>query len=218
MSEVDRILEANRTYAASFGGGDLEIPPARSVLVLTCIDARLDPAKILGLEIGDAHVLRNAGGRVTDDVVRSALISSWLLGTRAFLVIHHTDCGLTKFTDDVLHGMIRDATGIDVSDDDYLAFSDVDQSVRDDVARLGGMKTHPEDVTVAGHVYDVRLGELREVEPGGVIGRGSGGFRRRRLPSVEPRLPCFSVVLKQSADATTSDRNGSRSTLWIWTT
>ena len=163
--ELPAILEANQAYASAFDKGALEIPPARPVLVLTCIDARLDPARMLGLEIGDAHVLRNAGGRATGDAIRSALISSWLLGTREYLVIHHTDCGMTKFTDDVLHGMIRDATGVDVSDDEYLAFSDVDQSVRDDVARLRDVKTLPEGVTVAGLVYDVRTGELREVEP-----------------------------------------------------
>ncbi len=164
-SQLPAILEANRTFAASFDEGTLEIPPARAVLVLTCIDARLDPARMLGLEVGDAHVLRNAGGRVTDDVIRSAVISSWLLGTREFLVIHHTNCGMTLFTDDVLHGMIRDATGIDVGDDEYLSFSDVDESVREDVARLRDVKTLPEGVTVAGLVYDVGTGELREVEP-----------------------------------------------------
>ena len=167
MSELPAVLEANQAYASEFDKGALEIPPARPVLVLTCIDARLDPAKMLGLEIGDAHVLRNAGGRATDDAIRSASISSWLLGTREYLVIHHTDCGMTKFTDDVLHGMIRDATGIDVSDDEYLSFSDVDESVREDVARLRDVKTLPEGVTVAGLVYDVRTGELREVEPAG---------------------------------------------------
>jgi carbonic anhydrase len=165
MSELDSVLEANRAYAASFDRGALEIPPARPVLVLTCIDARLDPAEMLGLEIGDAHVIRNAGGRVTGDAIRSALISSWLLGTREFLVIHHTDCGMTKFTDDVLHGMIRDATGIDVSDENYLSFTDVEQSIRDDVAKLRDAKTFPEGITVAGLVYDVRTGELRAVEP-----------------------------------------------------
>src|SRR5918996_3272136 len=139
MSETPALLEANRSFAESFDKGDLQIPPSRGVLVLTCIDARIDPARALGLEIGDAHVLRNAGGRATDDTIRSATISSWLLGTREFLVIHHTDCGMTKFTDDVLHGMIRDATGVDVSDD-YLAFSDVEQSVRDDVALLRDVK------------------------------------------------------------------------------
>ena len=165
MTELERILETNRAFTSSFDLGALEIPPARLLLVLTCLDARLDPARMLGLEIGDAHVLRNAGGRVTDDVVRSAVVSSWLLGTREFLVIHHTDCGMTKFTDDVLHGMIQDATGIDVSDEEYLSFSDVDESVREDVARLRDLKTLPEGVTVAGLVYDVRTGALRETEP-----------------------------------------------------
>lgn len=165
MSELDTILEANRAYAESFDKAALEIPPARPLLVLTCIDARLEPAEMLGLQVGDAHVVRNAGGRVTDDAIRSALISSWLLGTREYVVIHHTDCGMTKFTDDVLHGMIRDATGVDVSDDEYLTFSDVERSVRQDVARLRDLKTLPEGVTVAGLVYDVRTGSLREVEP-----------------------------------------------------
>jgi carbonic anhydrase len=161
--ELATVLEANRAYADTFALGALEIPPARPLLVLTCIDARLDPAAFLGLGIGDAHVLRNAGGRVTDDVVRSAVISSWLLGTREFLVIHHTDCGMTKFTNDVLHGMVRDAIGVDVSDEDFLPFSDVEQSVREDVARLGDVKAFPDDVRVTGLVYDVRTGALSEI-------------------------------------------------------
>lgn len=165
MSEVPKLLEANEAFAASFDQGDLEIPPSRGVLVLTCIDARIDPAGILGLELGEAHVLRNAGGRATDDAIRSATISSWLLGTREYVVIHHTDCGMTKFTDDVLHAKIREATGADVSGDEYLSFSDLDQSLREDVARLRDLKTLPEGVTVAGFVYDVRTGVLREVEP-----------------------------------------------------
>jgi carbonic anhydrase len=164
MSEMSALLAANRDFVASFDEGDLQIPPARRVLVLTCIDARIDPAKALGLEIGDAHVLRNAGGRASEDAIRSAKISSWLLGTREFVIIHHTDCGMTMFTDDVLHSKIREATGTDVSHDEYLTFSDLDQSVRDDVARLRDLKTFPEGVTVSGFVYDVRTGELREVE------------------------------------------------------
>jgi carbonic anhydrase len=165
MSELPALLKANKAFAESFDKGDLEIPPSRGVLVLTCIDARIDPAKALGLEIGDAHVLRNAGGRATDDAIRSATISSWLLGTREYVVIHHTDCGMTMFTDDVLHEKIREATGADVSGDEYLSFSDLDQSVRDDVARLRDLNTLPEGVTVSGYVYDVRTGELREAEP-----------------------------------------------------
>ena len=159
------MLDANRSYAESFKAGDLEIVPARPVVVLTCIDARLDPATILGLEIGDAHVIRNAGGRATDDAIRSATISSWLLGTREFVVIHHTNCGMTLFTDDVLHEKIREATGIDVSDEGYLSFEDPEDSLREDVARLRDLKTLPEGVTVSGLMYDVRTGELREVVP-----------------------------------------------------
>ena len=160
---VTTVLEANRAYVDAFDRGELEIAPARPLLVLTCIDARLDPAAFLGLELGDGHVLRNAGGRVTDDVVRSAAISSWLLGTREFLVIHHTDCGMAKFTNEALQGMIRDATGVDVTDEDFLPFTDVEESVRDDVARLRDVKTLPEDVRVTGFVYDVRTGEISEV-------------------------------------------------------
>lgn len=164
MTEVPKLLEANEAYSKSFDQGDLEVAPSRGVVVLTCIDARLDPARMLGLELGEANVIRNAGGRVTADAIRSATISSWLLGTREYVVIQHTDCGMTKFTDDVLHEKIRDATGADVTGDEYLSFSDVDESVREDVARLRDVKTLPEGVTVAGFVYDVRTGELREVE------------------------------------------------------
>ncbi len=165
MAEVPKLLEANKAYAESFDRGDLEAPPSRGVVVLTCIDARIDPIQMLGLEIGEANVFRNAGGRVTDDAIRSATVSSWLLGTREYVVIQHTDCGMTKFTDDVLHEKIREATGVDVSGHEYLSFSDVDESVREDVARLRGVKALPEDITVSGYVYDVRTGELREVEP-----------------------------------------------------
>jgi carbonic anhydrase len=165
VSELQTMLDANRSFAESFGQGGLEVVPARPVVVITCIDARLDPAKILGLEIGDAHVIRNAGGRVTDDAIRSATISTWLLGTRELLVIHHTNCGMTLFTDDVLHEKIRQATGIDVSDEEYLSFADPEESLRQDVARLRDVKTVPDGLSVSGLIYDVRTGELREVEP-----------------------------------------------------
>ena len=104
-------------------------------------------------------------GRATDDAIRSLVISSWLLGTREFAVIHHTDCGMTKFTDEVLQGMIRDGTGQDVSAWEFLAFTDIDQSVRDDVDQLRGLDVLPEGVSVSGYVYDVRSGELKEVVP-----------------------------------------------------
>jgi carbonic anhydrase len=123
---------------------------------------------MLGLEIGDAHVIRNAGGRATDDAVRSLMISSWLLGTRDVLVIHHTDCGMTKFTDDVLVTMIKDQTGEDVSDRAFLSFSDVEASLREDVDAIRAVtKALPDGVSVSGHVYDVRTGEVSEVVPAG---------------------------------------------------
>src|SRR5262245_25226349 len=136
MGQLASVVEANQRFAESFDKGDLEIPPARNIAVLTCIDARIDPARALGLDIGDAHVIRNAGGRATDDAVRSLLISSWLLGTREFLVIHHTDCGMAKFTDQKMAEIITDRCGQDVSELDFLAFPDLDQSVWDDVVRV----------------------------------------------------------------------------------
>jgi carbonic anhydrase len=162
MSEVDRLKDANASFAERFDNGDLEIPPARPLVVLTCIDARVDPATSLGLDLGDAHVIRNAGGRATEDAIRSLLISSWLLGTREFAVIHHTDCGMTKFTDPVLRDMIRDQAGVEV-DMDFLSFEDPEQSARDDVDAIRGTKGFPDGVTVSGHVYDVRTGRLHEV-------------------------------------------------------
>jgi carbonic anhydrase len=163
----EELIEANQAYAAEFDKGDLEIPPAKGAVVLTCIDARIDPSSMLGLEVGDAHVIRNAGGRATDDAVRSLLISSWLLGTREFLVVHHTDCGMEKFTDDVLVGMVKDATGEDLSGVEFHTFSDLDQSVRDDVDAIRAERGLPEGVSVSGHVYDVRTGSIREVVPAG---------------------------------------------------
>ncbi len=164
MSELPKLMEANRAFSDGFNAGDLPMPPARPLAVLACMDARLHPERFLGLEIGDAHVVRNAGGRASEDALRSLLISSWLLGTREFVVIHHTDCGMLTFTDGVLQGSIREKTGVDVSDMEFLSFSDLDQSVRDDVERIrNAAKILPEDISVSGHVYDVKTGILREV-------------------------------------------------------
>jgi len=165
MGELQKMLQANETFAADFDKGNLEIAPARGVAILTCIDARIDPARALGLDIGDAHVLRNAGGRASDDAIRSLVISSWLLGTREFAVIHHTDCGMTMFTNDVLRDKIRDENGVDVGDTDFLPFPDLDQSVRDDVQTLRSLDSLPDGVEVSGYVYDVRSGAIREVVP-----------------------------------------------------
>jgi carbonic anhydrase len=165
MAEMTSMLEANERFAAGFDAAGLPLPPKRPVAVLTCIDARLHPELFLGLGIGDAHVVRNAGGRATDDAIRSLVISSWLLGTREFVVIHHTGCGMMAFTDDVLQGMIKDATGQDVSDMTFETFSDLDTSVVEDVERLRSLAILPEGVTVSGYVYDVDSGRLREVAP-----------------------------------------------------
>jgi len=166
MAALDELLAANRRYSAGFdrtGDGAKPAPPARHVAVLTCMDARLHPEEFLQLAVGDAHVIRNAGGRASDDAVRSLVISSQLLGTNAFIVIHHTDCGMLSFSNDDLRGKLRDTLGADASAIDFLPFSDLDQSVRDDVRSLLASPLIAPGITVSGFIYDVRSGELREV-------------------------------------------------------
>lgn len=164
MSVLSEMLEANARYAASFTKGDLPMPPGRKVAVLTCMDARLDPAKFLGLQEGDAHVIRNAGGRADLDAIRSLVISYKLLGTREFLVIHHVDCGMLTFSNEDLRKKLREDLGADASNIDFLPFSDLDQSVRDDVATLRASPLIPKDIPISGFVYDVRSGRLREIK------------------------------------------------------
>ena len=161
MSEVSTFLKANERYAASFAKGHLPMPPSRHVAVVACMDARLDPARVLGLEEGDAHVIRNAGGRAAD-AIRSLIISQQLLGTREVVVIHHTDCGMLTFTDAQLRQKVRDELGAE-TDTSFLSFSDVDQSVRDDVAAIRESRLLLKGVPVAGFVYDVKTGRLRKV-------------------------------------------------------
>lgn len=159
----ERLAEANRAYAEQFDGADVAKRPSAHVFVLTCMDARIDPLELLGLGLGDAHVMRNAGGRVSDDVVRSLVLSSTLLGTRHVLVIHHTDCGLGSTSEDGLRGQLREH-GVDVGNLWTGAFGDLDGSILEDVETL---RSHPligERVTVTGHVYDVHTGELRPVD------------------------------------------------------
>ncbi len=161
MSEVSTFLKANERYAASFAKGHLPMPPARRVAVVACMDARLDPARVLGLEEGDAHVVRNAGGRAAD-AVRSLVISQQLLGTREVVVIHHTDCGMLTFTDAQLKQKLRDDLGAE-TDIAFLSFSDLEQSVRDDVAAIRESRLLLRGVPVTGFVYDVKTGRLRQV-------------------------------------------------------
>ncbi len=162
MSVTDELIESNRTYAASFAKGDLPLPPARKVAVVACMDARLDPARMLGLEEGDAHVIRNAGGVVTEDVIRSLTISQTLLGTEEIVLIHHTDCGMLTFTDDELRARIERETGIKPAWAPE-AFADLDADVRQSTARIRASPFIPHRDRVRGFVYEVENGRLREV-------------------------------------------------------
>lgn len=166
MARFDEFKQANERYAAQFGAGDLPTPPARKVAVVTCMDARLQPEKFLGLELGDAHVIRNAGGRVSDDAIRSLVISERLLGTDEIVVIHHTECGMTTFKNEDLAAKIKEDLGVDVAGQDFLPFSGLEEGVREDVGKVRASELIPNDITVSGAIYDVKTGELREVVRG----------------------------------------------------
>lgn len=163
MATFDDFLTANQSYSQSFDRGNLPMPPARNVAVLTCMDARLHPEKFLGLDVGDAHVIRNAGGRASEDAIRSLVISERLLGTTEIVVIHHTDCGMVTFTNADLAAKIQQDLGVDVGDRDFLPFPDLEQSVRDDVAILRESPLIPQDIPISGAIYDVHSGTLQEI-------------------------------------------------------
>jgi len=163
MPVFDEFVADNAQYAQSFERGDLPMPPARQVAVLTCMDARLHPSKFLGLDLGDAHVIRNAGGRASDDAIRSLVISQRLLGTREIVVIHHTDCGMLTFSNEQLADKVQQELGVDVQGRDFLPFQDLAQSVRDDVATLRTSPLIPQDIVIHGAIYDVKTGALQEV-------------------------------------------------------
>jgi len=160
---LDEVRAANATYAEGFTKGDLPMPPGRKFAVVACMDARLDPAKALGLEEGDAHIIRNAGGRAVD-AIRSLVISQRLLGTEEVIVVHHTDCGMLTFDNDTLRGIVRERLGADASDIDFLPFSDVEQSVREDVELIRSSPFIPDEIPVTGFVYDVKTGKIHEIE------------------------------------------------------
>ncbi len=162
MSVTDDLLRNNEAYAESFEKGDLPLPPAKGVAVVACMDARLDVHKILGLEEGDAHVIRNAGGVITDDEIRSLAISQRLLGTREIILIHHTDCGMLTFTDDELKQQIHEDVGIKPHFP-MESFSDLEEDVRQSVARIQASPFVPNKDAVRGFVYEVETGRLREV-------------------------------------------------------
>ncbi len=159
---VDSFLRANEAYASKFAKGDLAMRCRTGVTVLTCGDSRVDPAHFLGLPEGEAYVFRNAGGRVTDDFLRLFFITQ-MLGSRRVMVIHHTDCGLNRFSNQVLHDRTRSELGLDSSGIDFLPYTDLEQSVRDDVARLQTSPSVRKDVLVTGHVYDVKTGRMTDV-------------------------------------------------------
>ena len=191
MSKVlDEVLEANERYVAEFGDkGTLALPPARHFAVLTCMDARLDPAKYAGLAEGDAHVIRNAGGRASDDAIRSLVISYKLLGTREFFVIHHTDCGMLFFTNEVIRGLL--ASSLETAELGAEGFRDVgvgpgsragefiewltipnaEQSVVDDVSRIRNHPLVPGSIPIYGYIYDVKSGRLIEVSEATRVGK-----------------------------------------------
>ena len=161
MSTTDDVLSNAEQYASSFDKGDLPMPPGRKLAVVACMDARLIPTKVLGLQEGDAHVIRNAGGVVTDDAIRSLAISQRLLGTEEIVLIHHTDCGMLTFKDDDFKQSIQDETGVKPAWA-AEAFSDIDEDVRQSIARIKASPFIPRK-NVRGFVYEVETGKLREV-------------------------------------------------------
>jgi carbonic anhydrase len=162
MSVTDELLQNAKGYAESFDKGDLPMPPGRKIAIVACMDARLNPYGLLGLQEGDAHVIRNAGGVITDDEIRSLAISQRLLGTEEIVLIHHTDCGMLTFTDDEFKRSIQDELGIKP---EWAAesFPDVDEDVRQSLARVNASPFIPKKDSVRGFVYEVETGNLREV-------------------------------------------------------
>lgn len=193
MSNVlNEVLAANAEYAKNFGDkGKLPMPPGRRFAILTCMDARLDPAKYAGLAEGDAHVIRNAGGRASDDAIRSLVISYKLLGTQEWFVIHHTDCGMETFTDEIMRGLLAsslktasiDASGWHDSGDgpgstegqfiDWLTIKDQAESVTADVRRIRNHPLVPKNIPIYGYVYDVKSGNLVEVPGATTVGKAA---------------------------------------------
>ncbi len=192
MTVLNEVLSANQQYVAEFGDkGNLALPPARQFAILTCMDARLDPAKYAGLSEGDAHVIRNAGGRASDDAIRSLVISYKLLGTKEWFVIHHSDCGMEFFTDEVIRGLLANsletaALGAEGFYDigkgpgsaeakyiDWLTISDQAQSITEDVSRIRNHPLVPKNIAIYGYIYDVKTGKLIEIPEATAVGKAS---------------------------------------------
>ena len=162
MSTTDELLKNNERYANSFDKGDLPTPPAKQIAIVTCMDARLSPYVMLGLSEGDAHVIRNAGGVITDDEIRSLMISQRLLGTREVMLIHHTDCGMLTFSDEELREQIQQEVGIKPHFP-LETFADLEEDVRQSIKRIEASPFIPHKDSVRGFIYEVENGHLREV-------------------------------------------------------
>ena len=192
MSKIlDEVLTANNNYASAFDKGDLAMPPARRFAILTCMDARLDPAKFAGLAEGDAHVIRNAGGRASDDAIRSLIISYKLLGTCEWFIIHHTNCGMETFTDDTMRKLLKSSLKTaslekggwkDVGKGpgstegdfiDWLTISDQREAVMEDVQRIRSHPLVPHEIPIYGYIYDVATGKLMEVPEASKLGKAA---------------------------------------------
>ncbi len=164
MSTIDEALKADDSYARNFKLGHLPMPPARKIAIVACMDARLTIEPMLGLKTGDAHIIRNAGGVVTEDVVRSLIISEQLLGTQEVMIVNHTDCGMLTFNDDGLRAQLVNSTGkVAVAPSSFFAFSSVEQNVWEQIQKLKSHPWIPQNITVRGFVYDVKSGRLKEI-------------------------------------------------------
>ncbi|CYV97362.1 carbonic anhydrase [Streptococcus suis] len=163
MSYFQNFMKANKVYVDLHGDYHLPLRPKTKVAIVTCMDSRLHVAQALGLALGDAHILRNAGGRVTEDMIRSLVISQQQLGTREIVVLHHTDCGAQTFTNEDFAAQLKRDLGVDVDGQDFLPFTDIEESVREDIALLKQSPLIPDDVEISGAVYDVDTGRMTEV-------------------------------------------------------
>jgi carbonic anhydrase len=163
INVFDELMEHNKDYAQRFDLGHLQTPPAKKLVILTCMDSRMDLEQLLGLRIGDAHMIRNAGGVATDDAIRSLILSTHLLGTRSIAVIQHTQCGLMSITDEEFRWRLSTETGTDASHLRFHAFRDIDQNVTEQVLRIRKNPFLPKQIQVRGYAYDVTTGALREI-------------------------------------------------------
>ena len=164
MAVIEEVIKANESYAQNFTIGDLPMPPGRKLAVVACMDARLTVEEVLGLKTGDAHIIRNAGGIVTEDTIRSLIISHHLLGTQEFLLIHHTDCGMLTFKDEELRAKLQQQTGTaTVAPVHFHSFSDLEEDLQQQIQKLKSHPWIPEHIPVRGFIFDVKTGVLHEI-------------------------------------------------------